>query len=301
MKKYRLYQVDSFTKNPFIGNPAGVVANADGLTEAQMKQIAREMNNSETAFIFSSDSPDYDIEIRFFTPKAEVPLCGHATIASHYIRAMEGTAAPGRHIQKTKAGLLPVDIICSNGGYSIIMTQGKPKIYPPYDGDIVSKIADGLGISVSDIREDCPVAKASAGHSKIMIGIKSLDRLHSLEPDMNCLATLSKDIGCNGYYVFTLHPGEKYLAHGRMFSPAIGVMEDAVTGNANGPLGLYLSHYGICKELEQADSFDFDIIQGEAIGRPGTMHVHVKKENGKPVLSQIYGTAVVVFSSVIEL
>ncbi|WP_331463166.1 PhzF family phenazine biosynthesis isomerase [Konateibacter massiliensis] len=86
MKKYRVYQVDSFTRQRFHGNPAGVVSNADGLTEDQMQRIARELNNSETAFIFSPNSDDHDVEVRFFTPTTEVPLCGHATIAAHYVR-----------------------------------------------------------------------------------------------------------------------------------------------------------------------------------------------------------------------
>jgi PhzF family phenazine biosynthesis protein len=75
-RKYRLYQVDAFTREKFAGNPAGVVSNADGLSEHQMQQIARELNNSETAFIFSSNSPDYDVHIRFFTPRTEVPISG---------------------------------------------------------------------------------------------------------------------------------------------------------------------------------------------------------------------------------
>ena len=64
MKKYRIYQVDSFTRARFHGNPAGVVPDADGLSEEQMQRIARELNNSETAFIFQSDSPDYDVEVK---------------------------------------------------------------------------------------------------------------------------------------------------------------------------------------------------------------------------------------------
>lgn len=85
MKKYRLYQVDSFTTEKFRGNPAGVVPNADGL----MQKIAREMHNSEMAFIFSAQNSDHDVQVRFFTPSCEVPICGHATIAAHYVRAME--------------------------------------------------------------------------------------------------------------------------------------------------------------------------------------------------------------------
>ena len=74
-KKYRVYQVDSFTKELFKGNPAGVVANADGLTVEQMQNIARELNNSETAFILNPTGSDHDVWIRFFTPYVEVPIC----------------------------------------------------------------------------------------------------------------------------------------------------------------------------------------------------------------------------------
>lgn len=301
MKKYRLYQVDSFTKERFCGNPAGVVPNADGLTEDEMKRIARELNNSETAFIFQPKSDEYDVEVRFFTPKTEVPICGHATVAAHYVRAIEGAAVSGRVIQKTKAGLLPVDIISKEDGYAVVMTQGKPKVGEPFDRKIVRRIAEGLGISEDDIREDCPVAIASTGHSKVMIGIKSTDMLHRLEPDMAALASQSAEIGCNGYYVFTVNPEEKILVHGRMFSPAIGVLEDPVTGNANGSLGIYLVHFGVCRDKETEDAFDFDIMQGEAIQRAGKMHVHIKKENGAPVLAQITGEAMTVFSSEIVL
>src|SRR5665647_706451 len=89
MKKLITYQIDSFTKERFKGNPAGVVVNADGLDDNQMQLIARELNNSETAFLFSKDDNDCDGVIRYFTPKTEVPTCGHATIAAMYAKAIE--------------------------------------------------------------------------------------------------------------------------------------------------------------------------------------------------------------------
>ena len=278
MKKYRIYQVDSFTRQKFHGNPAGVVSNADGLTEEQMQQIARELNNSETAFIFSSGSPEYDVEVRYFTPTTEVPLCGHATIAAHYVRTAEGAFTSGRVIARTKAGLLPVDVVEKDGDYSIVMTQGTPEVSAPFGQEIISRITSALGIRSEDLRVDCPVAIASAGHSKVMVGIKSLELLHRLTPDLPALSSISAEIGCNGYYVFTLHPDEEFLVHGRMFAPAIGIPEDPVTGNANGPLGIYLVHFGICQELAGPRTFDFSIMQGEAIHRAGTMQVHVEKE-----------------------
>lgn len=301
MKTYRIYQVDSFTRERFHGNPAGVVPNADGLTEDQMQRIARELNNSETAFIFSSNIPDYDVEVRFFTPTTEVPLCGHATIAAHYVRAVEGTAVSGTVLQKTKAGILPVDIVQENHDYSIVMTQGTPEMSNPFGSDIVNRIARALGIAVNDIREDCPVTIASAGHSKIMVGIKSNDQLHSFKPNLDELSAISAEVGCNGYYVFTLNPDEEVLVHGRMFAPAIGISEDPVTGNANGPLGAYFVHYGLCKSLETKDRLSFFILQGEAIRRDGGMRVNVKIDKGNPVLVQIVGQAVVAFKTEIKV
>lgn len=301
MKKYQVYQVDAFTRRKFHGNPAGVVLHADGLSTGQMQQIARELNNSETAFLFSSSSLDYDVEVRFFTPLTEVPLCGHATIAAHYVRAVAGDATEGTYIQKTKAGLLPVEVLRQADDYVIRMTQGKPEVQAPLAAAVVERIADALGIQKCDIRRDCPVAIASAGHSKVMIGIHSNRQLHALQPDLAALAAISKDIGCNGYYVFTLNPGEAVFVHGRMFAPAIGIAEDPVTGNANGPLGLYLVHYRICPDMECNQQLIFSVLQGEAIQRDGGMQVIVDIENDQPILVRIIGEAIVAFSTYIEI
>ncbi len=298
--RYTVYQIDSFTRERFSGNPAGVVPHAEGLTETQMQRIARELNNSETAFIFASGSPDHDVEVRFFTPTTEVPLCGHATIAAHYVRALE-SGLTGRFVQKTKAGLLPVEIIRDGDDYAVVMTQAEPYVSEPFDRETVRDIAAALGLPEGALREDCPIAIASAGHSKIMVGIKDLETLHSLLPNDAALTAISGKTGCNGFYVFTLHPEEDVLVHGRMFAPAIGIREDPVTGNANGPLGIYLVHFGLFPELQSEESFDFRILQGEAIRRKGGMKVHVIKKDGRPVLVQIIGNAVTAFKTEIEI
>ena len=300
MKTYRIYQVDAFTKELFRGNPAGVVPNAEGLSEAQMLSIAKELNNSETAFVFPAEGPDHDIRVRFFTPTMEVPLCGHATMATHYVRALEGKLDNCRVVQKTLAGLIPVDIVKENGDYSMTMTQGAISIGEPFSQEIVEEIAQAMGFTPDHIRADCPVCIASTGYGKVMVAIDSNELLHRLDPDKAKLIAISKKIGCNGYYVFTLNPGEEDLAHGRMFSPAGGIPEDPVTGNANGPLGAYLVHFGLFQE-GVGDHFSFQIVQGEAIGRTGRMRVDVTKENGKPVLVKLTGKAVVAFSAEIEI
>jgi len=299
-KRYRLYQIDAFTKELFGGNPAGVVANADGLTEQQMQKIARELNNSETAFILSPVDDSHNVWVRFFTPTAEVPICGHATVSAHYVRALENNYDTCTVVQKTGAGILPVEIIKENGDYKIIMTQGKIEFEEPFYDDIKKQIAAALNIKISDYDERCAVQVVSTGHSKVMVGIKSRTMLDSLKPDMTALAQISKLIKCNGFFVFTFDSEEPgILTKGRMFAPAIGINEDPVTGNANGPLGAYIVKHKLAPNDGQL--FAFKGKQGEAINRPGTVEVSVEIDNGEPVKVKIGGFANVVFKTEIEL
>lgn len=300
MKKLITYQIDSFTKEKFKGNPAGVVVNADGLKDYEMQQIARELNNSETAFLFSPNDNDCDGVIRYFTPSIEVPICGHATIAAMYAKALEDNLDSCVLRMKTKVGILPFEIIKENGDYQIVMTQGSFEVSPAFDEDTTKKLIDALGLEYNDIDENCPIQIASTGHSKVMIGIKSRAKLNALLPKYNDLADLSKQINCNGYFVFTFDSDSKdTLTYGRMFAPAIGINEDPVTGNANGPLGGYLVQNKIVDFKN--DLFEFNGKQGEKIDRLGIVKVRVTIQNDKPNLIQIKGDAVVVFKTEIEI
>ncbi len=295
-RKYNLYQVDSFTKEKFTGNPAGVISNADGLTDYEMQKIARELNNSETAFIFTSNSSEYDVQVRFFTPISEVPICGHATIAAHYVRAIENELETSRIYHKTGAGILPVDIIKENDDYKIIMTQGKIEFGEIIDGINKEELLKALKIKESDLLDDYKIQIVSTGHSKVMIGIKSIETLNTLQPDYSTLSKLSEVIKCNGYYIFTTDSKESdILIHGRMFAPSIGINEDPVTGNANGPLGAYLVHYNLVKHNNSL--FRFKAKQGEAINRPGIIEVEVKIEDNEPIETKVSGNAVIIFKS----
>ena len=300
MKKLIIYQIDSFTKLRFKGNPAGVVVNADGLNDDQMQLIARELNNSETAFLFSSDDIDCDGVIRYFTPYTEVPTCGHATIAAMYAKALEDNLDSCVLKFKTRIGILPFEIMKGNGDYQVIMTQGKFQLSPTLDDNTTNILLTALGLDYSDLDEKCPIQIASTGHSKVMIGIKSREKLNHLTPSYNDLADLSKQIQCNGYFVFTFDSDNKeILTYGRMFAPAIGINEDPVTGNANGPLGGYLIQNKIVDFKDYL--FEFNGRQGEKIDRLGVVNVRVKIENDKPSLIQIKGDATIIFKTEIEM
>lgn len=295
-----VFQVDSFTTELFGGNPAGVVLNADGLSDAQMQSIAREMNKSETAFIINRKGPGYDIEVRFFTPTSEVPICGHATIAAHYVYSGEHGIGQGTVVQKTRAGILPVEITPEDGDKRIVMTQAAIAYGDVIEGESKRELLAGLGIPGECLDDSPPVQIVSTGHSKVMVPIRTKDVLDSIRIDPAVLSALSGRIGCNGFYAFTFDAREPgILASGRMFAPAIGIAEDPVTGNANGPLGAYLTHHGRIGKCR--DGFTFEIKQGEAIGRTGYMKVHVYSNDNDAELVKISGRARIAFRTEIDV
>jgi PhzF family phenazine biosynthesis protein len=300
MKTYQVYQIDAFTTERFRGNPAGVVSDANGLTDTQMQEIARELNNSETAFILSPLSSDHDVWIRFFTPTTEVPSCGHATISAHYVRALENKLPSCTVIQKIGIGILPVDIIKHGDDYTIVMTQGKIEFHDPFSPARRSDITTALGLSESDLDERCPIQIVSTGHSKVLVGIRQRSTLNTLKPNVARLTDISRMIGCNGYFVFTLDShSSDILTHGRMFAPAIGITEDPVTGNANGPLGAYLVKHKLVDVSTPLLSFRAE--QGEAMGRSGVVEVEVELRDSVPVKARVGGRAVVAFRTEITI
>ena len=300
MKSYRLYQVDAFSDTVFGGNPAGVVTNADGLSDTQMQKIARELNNSETAFWLKAKSEDHDGEIRYFTPTTEVPICGHATIAAMYAKAEEAGQTQGVLRIKTGAGILPFETRKVSDETVVIMTQGQIEYGNVLSGSQVDTLMASLGLAKNDFDQRLPVEIVSTGHSKVMVGVKSREVLNGLSPDLSALKKLSEEIGCNGYFVFTLDfPDSDVLVYGRMFAPAIGINEDPVTGNANGPLGAYLVKHGVLNTV--GESVSFNAVQGEAIGRSGKVKVEVGLTEGKASKIRVSGTAVTVFETTLRL
>ena len=147
--KPQVYHVDAFTSQPFRGNSAGVVFPADNLSEAQMQLIARELGHSETAFLLHSD--DSDVRIRYFTPTVEVPICGHATVAAHYVRAKVLGLGNCTIWQTSLAGKHRVTIEKHNDDYRISLEQGPPGFEPPLEGETRAAIINALHLTEDDI------------------------------------------------------------------------------------------------------------------------------------------------------
>ena len=256
------YILDAFTNQPFGGNPAGVVLlDSDSFPEEKlMLQIAAELRYSETAFI--RQHSDKEFTIRYFTPKAEVELCGHATIASFYLLHHEGLAS-GTCLCHTLAGDLIVE-----AGERVMMQMAMPRIVATVEE--MEVIYKALG--VSDYQPSMPVQIAYSGLPDLMIPLPDVATLQALNPNMEAITGITKKYDAVSFHVFAF-ANDGYTAHVRDFAPLYGVPEESATGTANAALTFYLQHNG-CVGAEAECAF----MQGEAMGRPSVVATQIRKD-----------------------
>lgn len=213
--KIPLYQVDAFTGTIFRGNPAAVCPLEQWLDDDLMQSIASENNLSETAFFVKNG--DW-FQLRWFTPAAEVDLCGHATLASAFVLMSELEPARQEVVFVTKSGELRVTR--SNDLFTLDFPSR-----PPAPCDAPESLAEALGAQPQEVW----AAKA------YMAVYESADEVISLQPDMKALEKLDR------YAVIVTAPGEEADFVSRFFAPKVGVPEDPVTGSAHCTLIPYWS------------------------------------------------------------
>lgn len=325
-KALKIFVVDSFTNRLFGGNPAGVVPDAAGLSERQMQLIAREINASETAFVTPSPEAGVDYHVRFFTPECEVPLCGHATVATYHILGSEGYLPSGcrKILQKTGAGVLPVELrptsdamnsnscLARTAGHTAVwMTQALPE-FKPFHGD-PTPVLEALGLDNSCLDPEMPIEFVSTGLWDLMLPLKNLDCIRKINPDHVALATLNKAQGVVSTHAWTFETisphadkgcaagcAAHHTAHVRNLAAAVGIPEDPVTGTANGAFGSYLIKNRLLPVKEGCNRFTIE--QGYEIDRPGLVQIEIDcTSNGAITAVQVGGSAVTVFRGELEL
>lgn len=289
-----IWMVDAFTRVPFQGNRAGVVFDADRLSDEEMQAIAAEVGASETAFLLAPDGDDHEVRIRFFTPSVEVPSCGHATVAAHYARAVRDGLEPGRLRHKIGIGVLPIDLERHGPDYRVTMTQGRPEFGERIEAGVLDLLLGSLGIRREDLDPRAPIEWVDTGNSKLVVPLKRRSTLDGLSPDHDGLLAVHQRAPSGGVFVFSLEGSDRAaLTRARMFAPQIGIPEDPVTGNGHGPLGAYLVRHRLVPH--DGRKLRFRGIQGEALGRPGHVDVEVDVEQDHPVEVRVTGEAVVTF------
>lgn len=276
-----VYTLYSFAKDNIGGNLAGVVLDADHLSDVQMLNIANQVGFSETAFVHKSNKATF--KVRFFTPNSEVDLCGHATIATFSLLRSKGLIGDGIFSQETKAGILNITV----GHDNVYMNQILPKYY-----DILDKaeIADSLNLSLNDFLTNLPAQIVSTGLKDVIVAVKSIKILSSIQPDFEKISELSKKYNVIGYHVFSLETKFGSTAHCRNFAPLYDIKEESATGTSNGALACYLHNYGIINK-DQSSELVFE--QGYSIGKPSEILVRLKIKKDKISEVLVGGTAII--------
>lgn len=288
--KIKVYKINAFAKTNEGGNPAGVVVNADALSEKDMKEIASIVGFSETAFVMKSDAADF--KIQFFTPTEEVDLCGHATIGTFSTLFSEGYIKPGNYTQETKAGILNVEV---KEDSTIMMNQTEPSFY-----DIIDKIeiADSLNITIEEMDEELPVQIVSTGLRDIIVPIRSMVVLKEINPDLNKVAQISKKYNSVGYHLFTLDSLHASDAHCRNLAPLYGIPEESATGTSNGALACYLFDKN---KISSVNSKNLVFEQGYSMNMPSEILVSLSIDGGEVQEVKVGGKALNLTSIEVEI
>ncbi len=223
--------IQAFIDNGKGGNTAGVVLDADHLSTYEKQKVAAAMGLSEVAFVSSSTIADFKLD--FFTPIRQIAHCGHATIAVFSYLSQIGRIQKGVSSKETIDGCKQIFL----SGEDAFMEQSKP-VYTDVDH---ARILHSLGLSDSDLIKGLPIQKVHTGNGFIIVPLKSIEKLRSLEVDFEAVTSLSNEFDVIGIYAFCLPEKESQRqAISRMFAPAYGIKEESATGMAAGPLACYL-------------------------------------------------------------
>jgi PhzF family phenazine biosynthesis protein len=298
-RTFQVHQIDAFTRVRFTGNPAGVVLDADALTDAEMLAIARELNNADTAFVLKADGPDHDLRVRFFTPRTEAAFVGHASVAAHYVLS-NATNGTRRLRQKSRAGVVEIEIRGTDAQRRIAIRQSAPPVGREVNDRERLAVMDALALASADLDLHCPVKVMGAGSTRLMVGVRGPEQLRQLKPDVSRLTTLSAQLGAQGFFVFTLAPElPDVLTESRMFCPALGIAEDPVSGNAHGMLGVYLARHGLLGAA--GEQLKFAGAQGHHVNRPGRVEIELEYQENAVTGVWIVGQATAIFETQISL
>jgi len=233
LQKIEVQIISAFVDNNKGGNAAGVVLNADNLSNEQKLKIASKVKLSETAFV--SKSKEADFKLDFFTPTRQIAHCGHATIATFSYLSQLGLIENPVSSKETIDGKREILI----QGDLAFMEQ-KPPLYTQVK-DQKHKILQSLGLTEKDLLSDAPILIVNTGNSFAIIPIANDDILKNIVPNFDLITEISEEFNLIGFYAFCNQTDDPARdVNTRMFAPRYGIEEESGTGMAAGPLACYL-------------------------------------------------------------
>ena len=303
----RYLHLDVFTSRRFEGNQLAVFPEPGNLTARQMQTIAREMNFSESTFIFPAEKSG-DVKMRIFTPGEELPMAGHPTIGSTFALAHEGAIARGQEkfVFELGVGPTPVSLEWNDQGLSFAwMTQPLPNFAEVIDDR--AAMAAATGISESDLVDGLPVEVVSCGVPFLFVPVRTRSAVDTVAIERRALLKV-----CNGaglaelpVFFFTTDRSASAVSGGagdatiysRMLAPGFGISEDPATGGASGPLGSYLLYHGV---VDADTAREMVSLQGVAMGRPSRIHISIDSDDEMITRVRVGGQSVLVGRGEIE-
>jgi trans-2,3-dihydro-3-hydroxyanthranilate isomerase len=295
-QRYRYLHLDVFTSQRFGGNQLAVFPKADGLSAERMLAIAREINFSESTFVFPPERPDTDIRMRIFTPGEEMPMAGHPTVGSTFALAHEGVipAWRTRWVFGLNVGPTPVDIEWDGGAPRFVwMNQLRPA-FGPVVADLAAA-ARAVGAGEAAIRRTgLPVQEVSCGVPFVFVPLATRADVDAASVDGAAFTAMCRAAGADdhGAFVFSTEAGpDGATVYSRMFAPRLGIFEDPATGSASGPLGCYLVKYGVVPADRAGAILS---LQGAKMGRPSRIHIAIGVDGPEITAVRVGGEAVLV-------
>jgi len=299
----RYLHLDVFTDRPFEGNQLAVFPDPQGLSTADMQAIAREMNFSESTFIFPPEDAAAAARggrarMRIFTPGSELPMAGHPTIGSTFALAAEGTIAPGTKdfVFELGVGPTPVSLDWSDGALAFAwMTQ----LLPAFGDTIADRaaFAAAVGVDEHELVAGLPLEVITCGVPYLFVPLTSREAVDRVSIERRALSRCYQDAGIEeqAVFLFTTAGGPDgssvETVYSRMLAPSFGISEDPATGSASGPLGCYLVHHEIVSSEAAGNMLS---LQGVAMGRPSRIYISIDARDGGITRVRVGGQAVMV-------
>lgn len=281
--------LNAFVDNGKGGNPAGVVLDADHLSDSQKLKIAKAVGLSETAFVSTSEEADFKLD--FFTPTKQIAHCGHATIATFSYLSELGKIPNSESSKETIDGNRKIRV--SEG---LAFMEQKSPTYIDVSHQ-KKKILASLNLTEKDLLPNSDISLVNTGNSFLVLPVANSKVLENINPNYDLIAGISEVFDLIGYYVFTLDTANQNRdVTTRMFAPRYGIEEEAGTGMAAGPLACYLyDKLGIKKDR-------FMIQQGKFMRIPSISLIIVELTllKGKIIGLMAGGKGIAVSKKVIE-
>lgn len=269
--------VNVFTCDSEGGNPCPVVVSADGMSSADMQEVARRSGH-ESGFVCAPASADYDFSFRFFVPNHEMEMCGHATIGALWLLARQGRLSGSTVRIETRSGPVTGFVGRGNDGQPVVeITQLAGKVVP-LGGDDEAAILAVLGIGRDGLAA-LPIHNAVTSRVKTLVPIADCERLNALVANPPEVEAVCRRIGSTGLYPYAVRDAESRTFEARQFPRSSGYPEDAATGIAAAALAFGLLHDGSIAPDDRV----IRIFQGRAMGRLSEIRVRIGFADGRAV------------------